>query len=68
MKVSDYLAAIFFVGFGLWLIVFPANVIRFYNWFRRRQVIPFDPPRVRLAGAIWVFLAIVVLFFTFRNN
>lgn len=67
MKLSDYLGFSLFLGFGLWLVLFPASVIHFYNWFHQDRV-KMPPPRaVRLVGALWILLLCVVTLLTFRR-
>ena len=61
VNVSDLLAAIVAVSFGLWWIVLPATVIRFYTWFHRGAVRLPDTIGVRVAGALWLVLVLVVL-------
>ena len=58
------------MGFGLWWVAFPRSVIRFYSWFHRgRTSMPSRPSGVRLAGALWVTLVVVVWWFqAFRGK
>jgi len=62
MQTSDYFGfgAVFI--WGLWWITFPGSVIKFYTRFHRGKVKLPREVGVRLAGAAWLFLAIVVLF------
>ncbi|MEY2408095.1 MAG: hypothetical protein QOF48_765 [Verrucomicrobiota bacterium] len=49
------------IAFGLWCVLFPHSVIRFYTWFHRGRVKMPEPFGVRLAGEIWVsFIMIIV--------
>ena len=64
---SDALALALFVSFGLWWVVAPLSVIRFYNWFHgglRRQP---KPIAVRLIGLLWVALVIGVFLVSARQ-
>jgi len=62
MKPQDYIGLIVFVGFGLWWVLFPNNVIRFYNWFHRRKILmPARPAVVRIAGLLWIALVLAVM-------
>jgi hypothetical protein len=50
------------IAFGLWFILFPRSVIRFYTWFHRGRVKMPEPFGVRLAGGIWVsFIAVIAV-------
>ncbi len=68
MILSDYLGFSLAVGFGLWWAVFPSSVISFYTWFHKGQVKMPSTSGVRLAGALWTVLVLVVLFFAFRKH
>ena len=35
MSIGNYIGFRFIVGFGLWFLVFPMSVIRFYTWFHK---------------------------------
>ena len=61
MKLSDYIGFGIFLGWGLWWVVFPNSVIRFYTWFHPGGV---KVPRalgVRLVGALWIVLVLLVM-------
>jgi hypothetical protein len=47
------------LAFGVWWIVFPRSVIRFYTWFHRGRVAMPRPIGVRLAGFLWVALIVL---------
>jgi hypothetical protein len=71
MKHGDYIGIAGAMLFGLWWILFPQSVIKFYRWFysdfgSRKVVLPSDGWRVRLAGAIWIALVLMVAYFEFR--
>jgi hypothetical protein len=60
VKLDDCIGFGVVFAFGLWWVLFPESVIRFYSWFHRRRP-PIPGTRgVRLAGAIWLVLLIVV--------
>ena len=61
MKISDYFGFCVFAGFGVWWLLFPNSVIRFYRWFHRGQVKLPAPFGVRLAGALWIALMSAVM-------
>ena len=61
MAVSDVIGFAAAFGFGLWCLLLPHTVIRFYTWFHRGKV-SMPPQRgVRLAGAMWLTLVAAVL-------
>jgi hypothetical protein len=61
---SDYLGLVLFGGFGLWLAMFPNNVIRFYRgWFNARMG---SPSKIRLIGVAWIIF--VLWAFAFANK
>jgi len=64
MNLSDYIALILFAGFGLWWLLFPNSVIRFYTWFHRGRIsIPRNLMIIRVAGGLWIALVLVVTIF-----
>ena len=58
MKPQDYIGLIVFVGFGLWWVLFPISVIRFYEWFHRGKASIPKPSIVRTAGVLWIALVL----------
>jgi succinate-acetate transporter protein len=69
MTTGDFLGLALFGGFGLWWLVFPESVIRFYTWFHgRRSRLP-RPVAIRVMGAAWfVFVTAVVLLSARKRN
>jgi hypothetical protein len=67
MNLSDYVGLSLFVGFGLWWLVFPSSVITFYSWFHNARVKMPGARAIRLAGAFWIALVIIV-FLKFRKH
>lgn len=61
MKLDDYLGFGVALLFGIWLLVFPRSVIRFYGWFHRGTVRMPAAFGVRLSGALWITLVSAVL-------
>jgi len=61
VRLDDCVAASLAGGFGMWLMLFPASVTRFYRFFHRREV--FIPSKVllRVLGALWLILVGLVL-------
>ena len=53
---SDVILAIAFASFGLWWLLFPRSVLRFYGAFHRGRVALPKPTGIRLAGGLWVAL------------
>ncbi len=62
MQTSDYFGFGTVFILGLWLIMFPGSVIRFYTWFHRGKVKLPGEVGIRLAGAIWLVVVIAVFF------
>lgn len=60
MKPDDYIGLIVFVGFGLWWVLLPNSVIRFYEWFHRRTILPPKRSVVRIIGLLWIALVLGV--------
>ena len=57
---QDILGFLFFTAFGLWWLLIPNSVIRFYNWFHGGKIRMPGPIGVRVVGALWVALVVVV--------
>lgn len=56
--------------FGVWLIVFPGSVLRFYSWFHGPA---FDrlgttKQQVRNAGLVWLFMMAFMAWATRKGN
>ena len=60
MKPADVIGFAAVVSIGLWLLVFPESVIRFYAWFHHGRTALPRPRGVRIGGAIWLVLAAFV--------
>ena len=61
---SDVVAFCAFIAFGLWWVLAPSNVIRFYTWFHRGLPDPQPKPiGIRIAGAGWILLMVLVFLF-----
>jgi succinate-acetate transporter protein len=54
--VRDMIGGIAFASFGLWWLLFPRSVLRFYGAFHRGQIELPKPLGVRLAGGLWLIL------------
>ena len=59
----NILGLVLVAGFGLWWVVFPESVIRFYTWFHSGKVQMPKPSGVRIAGALWLLLVTLVAVF-----
>ena len=66
MKTEDYFGLTAFVGFGLWWLLFPNAVIRFYEWFHGRKMSTPKPLAVRIVGVLWITLVLTVVLYKFR--
>jgi hypothetical protein len=60
MRVSDYIGALAFGAFGLWWLLHPASVLRFYAWFHRGRVRLPPPAGIRVAGLLWIVVVVAV--------
>ena len=56
------------IGFGLWWIVFPDSVVRFYTWFHGGKVALPRRTGVRAAGMFWVLLVLLAVFMNLRGQ
>ncbi|PYI94632.1 MAG: hypothetical protein DME97_01255 [Verrucomicrobia bacterium] len=62
LPIGTYIGAAFALVFAMWWIGFPESVIPFYAWLGRKSIRPVKSAVIRLLGAIWAIVAIVVLF------
>jgi hypothetical protein len=60
VTLSDALALTLFVSFGVWWVLAPSSVLRFYNWLHGGLRVQPRPNVVRLMGLLWVLLVITV--------
>ena len=58
---NDYIAALIFSCFGLWLLLFPQSAIAFYTWFHKGHVKMPTSRGVRIAGFIWILIIVGVI-------
>ena len=68
MTASDLAGSTIFVAFGLWWLILPDSVIRFYTWFHPGGPRLPSAQGIRLAGALWVALVAFVLWRTFTRR
>ena len=68
MKPGDYLGFGVAFGFGLWWLVFPKSVVRFYTRFHRGEVKIPNTTGVRLVGALWIILMFIVMLTSFGKR
>ena len=62
---SDVAGFLLFGGFGVWWLLYPTSVRRSYTWFHRGRVHMPSDRGIRIAGAIWLCLMMVVCWRTF---
>jgi hypothetical protein len=67
MSASDAIGSAAVLSFGLWWLVFPGSVIRFYALFDRGHVTLPRSRGVRLAGALWLAIAGAIVWSTVRR-
>jgi hypothetical protein len=60
MRFDDVVGFAGFGLFGVWWLLFPKTVLRFYKWFHRGKARMPGPSGVRIAGALWVALLLGV--------
>ena len=65
MKISDYIGSGVCIGLGVWWILFPASVIKFYMWFHRGRVKMAPESGIRLIGVGWVALIVIIEYMKF---
>jgi hypothetical protein len=46
--------------FGIWWVLLPESVLRFYRWFHRGKAKLPGPGGVRLSGAVWLLVVAAV--------
>lgn len=63
MAKSDIVGIGLFGRFGLWWLFAPGSVVTFYTWFHRGQVKLPRPGVIRVIGAAWFVLVVVVAVF-----
>ena len=64
MSNSDIVGFVLFSSFGLWWIIAPQSVIRFYTWFHRGKLSPMPTPTViRIIGLLVVVLVVCITLF-----
>jgi hypothetical protein len=67
MRTPDYIGFAAALSFGLSWLIAPRSVIAFYTRFHRGVVTMPKPFGVRIAGALWLMLILVVLFIFSRT-
>lgn len=61
MSLSDALGFAMSAGFGLWWLLFPRSVQRFYHWFHRGKANTGGLRGIRISGALWLLLVAVIM-------
>jgi hypothetical protein len=56
-----------FSSFGLWWLIAPVSVIRFYNWFHGGLSRQPKTMGVRIAGLGWIILVLTITFIGTRK-
>jgi hypothetical protein len=57
---ADAVGILSYSAFGLWWLLLPRSVIRFYAWFHKGQGRAPTVGGVRLAGALWCIIVVTV--------
>jgi hypothetical protein len=65
MQTRDVIGFVAFGSFGVWWLLSPRTVLRFYGWFHRGRARMPGPAGVRIAGVLWLAI-IAVVFWQFR--
>jgi hypothetical protein len=63
MSTSDIVGLVLFGGFGLWLILAPNMVCRFYYLFYRQRMTMPKPSAILFVGIGWLIFVAAVAFF-----
>ena len=64
MNNSDVFGLTLFLGFGLWWILLPNGVIKFYTWFHKGEVELPQPIVIRIIGLLWFLLVAGIYWFS----
>ena len=67
MALTDIIATALFSSFGVWLLIAPVSVIRFYNWFIGGLSVQPKPLGIRIVGLGWIILVITMSYIATRN-
>jgi hypothetical protein len=67
MLMSDVIGIGGALSFGLWWVVFPQSVIRFYTWFHHGHISIPKATGIRVAGLLWIGLIVVVSVYAFHK-
>ena len=68
MNTSDCIGFGAALSWGLWWLIFPGSVIKFYRWFHRGKTRLSREIGVRVLGAIWLVLVLAVLVSFLRSR
>jgi succinate-acetate transporter protein len=60
LATGDVVGASLFIAFGLWWLLLPRSVVRFYAWLHRGKVRGPRIPAVRVLGALWIVVMILM--------
>ena len=60
LPASDIIGFVLFASFGLWWLLLPRSVVRFYAWFHRGRYKPSALGVYRVVGALWIVLILLV--------
>ena len=62
MHTSDWIGTLALSAFGLWWVVWPNSVIRFYSKFHADGVtLPRTTVGIRIGGALWILLVGIIV-------
>ena len=64
MNASDVAGVALFGGFGLWWVLLPDSVVRFYSWFHRGRVKMPTALAIRFIGIGWLILFASIMFYS----
>jgi len=66
MNRGDYIGLAVFGSFGLWWLLFPNSVIRFYTWFHGGRVSLPRQVAIRVLGGLWIALVLAITMFAHK--
>jgi len=70
MKNDNVIGYLIFMGLGLWLVIIPESVIKFYSWFHKNQMKLPSLKVIRIIGLMIVLLLTTIFIYTqyFKNR
>jgi len=67
IRAVDVITLLIFGSFGLWWVLFPASVVRFYSRFHGGLSLQPKLVVVRVIGGLWILLIVGLILFAERR-